>query len=80
MRPCCYMESTDLHNAYSVPVAKAHQKYLKFQWHRNLYQFTFLAQGLSSTPRLFTELMKPVFLFLQELGLISSGYLDGSFL
>ena len=81
MRPRCYMASIDLRDAYySVPIAKEHQKYLKFIWQRNLYQFTCWAQGLSSAPRLFTKLMKPVFLFLRELGQISSGYLDDSFL
>ena len=69
MRPCCYMASIDLRDAYySVPIAKEHQKYLKFIWQGNLYQFTCLAQGLSSAPRLFTKLMKPVFSFLRELG------------
>ena len=81
MRPCCYMASIDLRDAYySVPIAKEHQKYLKFIWQGNLYQFTCLAQGLSSAPRLFTKLMKPVFSFLRELGHFSSGYLDDSFL
>ena len=71
----------DLRDAYySVPIAKEHQKYLKFMWQGNLYQFTCLAQGLSSAPRLFTKLMKPVFSFLRELGHLSSGYLDDSFL
>ena len=46
----------------------------------DLYQFTCLAQGLSSAPRLFTKLMKPAFSLLGELGHISSGYLDDSFL
>ena len=75
------MASIDLRDAYySVPIAKEHQKYLKFTWQGNLYQFTCLAQGLSSAPRLFTKLMKPVFSSLRELGHISSGYLDDSFL
>ena len=81
MRPHCYMASIDLRDAYySVPIALEHQKYLKFIWQGTLYQFTCLAQGLSSAPRLFTKLMKPVFSYLRELGHISSGYLDDSFL
>ena len=81
MRPRCYMVSTDLCDIYySVPIDKEHQKYLKFIWQGNLYQFTCLAQGLSSAPHLFTKLMKPVFSFLRELGHLSSGYLDDSFL
>ena len=81
MRPRCYMAFIDLRDAYySVPVAKEHQTYLKFTWQGNLYQFTCVAQGLSSALRLFTKLMKPMFSFLRELGHISSGYLGDSFL
>ena len=81
MRPHCYMASIDLRDAYfSVPIDKEHQKYLKFFWRGTLYQFTCLAQGLSSAPRLFMKLMKPVLSYLRELGHISSGYLDDSFL
>ena len=81
MRPCCFIASTDLRDAYySVPIAEKHQTYLKFLWQGNLYQFTCWAQGPSSALGLFTKLMKPVFSFLSELGHISSGYLDDSFL
>ena len=55
-------------------------KNTKFFWRGTLYQFTCLAQELSSAPRLFTKLMKPVFSYLTELGHISSGYLHDSFL
>lgn len=45
------MASTDLRDAYfSVPIHREHQKYLKFCWEDKLYQFTCLAQGLSSAP------------------------------
>ena len=68
MRPRCYMASVDLRDAYySVPIAKEHQRYLIFVWQGNPYQFTCLAQGLFSAARLFTKLMKPVFLFLKWL-------------
>lgn len=37
MKPGCYMASIDLRDAsYSVPVAKEHQKYLKFMFNRTL--------------------------------------------
>ena len=81
MRPNCYMASIDLKNAYySVPTDESHKKNLKFQWQGALYQFTCLAQGLSSAPRLFTKLLKPVFSYLRRKGHISSDYLDGSLL
>jgi len=39
-----------------------------------------LPNGLSSAPRIFTKLLKPVFAYLRTLGYISSGYIDDSFL
>ena len=57
----------DLRDAYqSLPIAEERQKYLKFTWQGNVYQFTCLAQGLFSAPCLFTKLMKPMFSFLRE--------------
>lgn len=62
MRSGCYMACIDLKDAYySVSIDKKHQKYLKFILDGTLYKFTCLAQGLSSAPRLFTKIMKPVF-------------------
>ena len=81
MRPGCFMASIDLKDAYYlIAIAQEHQKYLKFKWKGQLYQFTCLAQGLSSAPRLFTKLMKPVYSKLRAMGHISSGYIDDSFL
>lgn len=58
----CYMASIDLRHAYySVPVATEHQKFLRFQWKGKSYQYTCLPNGISSAPRLFTKLMKPVY-------------------
>ena len=73
----CYLASVDLRDAYySVPVAKQHQKYLKFSWNGNLYQFTAMPNGLACAPRYFTKLMKPVFATLRQKGYISTSYLD----
>ena len=42
MTPSCYMASIDLKDAYYfVPIAKSHQKYLKFEWKNMLSQFVF---------------------------------------
>ena len=72
MRPNCYMASIDLKDAYySVPVDESHQKFLEFQLQGILCQFTCLAQGVSSAPRLFTKLLKPVFSHLRRKGHIS---------
>ena len=62
VKPFCYMTSIDLKDAYySLPIAIEHQKYLKFFWKDVLYTFTCLPMGLSSTPRIFPKVMKPIF-------------------
>ena len=48
MKPMCYMASIDLKDAYfSLPVHD-YQKYLKFVWQGELYQFTCMPQGMCS--------------------------------
>ena len=79
--PNCYMASIDLKDAYySVPIAQPHQKYLKFEWNNMLFKFTCFPNGLAFCPRKFTKLMKPVFAILRQLGHLSSGYIDDSWL
>ena len=77
----CYMSSIDLKDAYySVNIHESFRKYLRFIWNNQLYQFTCLPNGLSSAPRLYTKLMKPIFSLLRNRGLISVYYLDDSWL
>ena len=81
MTPGCYMASIDLKEAYySVPIAKDHQKYLKFEWGHTLYQFTCFPIGLAFCPRKFTKLLKPIYFVLRRQGHISSPYIDDSYL
>ena len=81
MRPGCYMTSIDLKDAYySIPIAEEHQKYLKFIWRDQLYAFTTLPMGLTSSPRIFTKVLKPVFSYLRsQFGHTCLGYIDDSF-
>ena len=81
MRPVCYMTSIDLKEAYySIPIAEEHQKYLKFIWRNQLYAFTRLPMGLTNGPRIFTNVLKPVFSYLRsQFGLTCLGYIDDSF-
>ncbi|KAK2548898.1 Polyprotein P3 [Acropora cervicornis] len=80
VRPGCYMASLDLKDAYySVPIALEQQRYLKFLWRGVLYQFQCLLMGLTSSPRLFTKLLKPVFGHLRaQCGISRTGYIDDS--
>ena len=69
--------SVDLKDAYySVPVDKEFRKYLCFYWENSLYRFTSLPNGLSSAPRVFTKLMKPVFSHLRKMGYTNICYID----
>jgi len=45
-----------------------------------LYQYTYLPNGLSSAPRIFTKLLKPVYSTLHNKGHLSSGYINDSYL
>ena len=71
----------DLSNAYfSVPVATSDRSYLKSLLKKEFYQFVVLPNGLSSAPRIFTKVLKPVYVHLRKLGFVESGYIDDSFL
>ena len=57
----CWMASLDLKDAYySVKIHPAYQKYLRFYYNNKIYEYTAYRSGLSSRPRKFTKLLKPV--------------------
>ena len=81
MKPGCFMASLDIRDAYyTVPIHSTHQKYLKFSFNGQLFQFTCMPNGLACAPRLFTKLLKPVYGSLREQALLSVGYIDDSYL
>ena len=81
MRKDCFMASLDLKDAYySVPVADEHQKFLRFRWGGKLFQYTCFPNGLTSAPRKFTKMMKPVLAHLRTLGFINAIYIDDTYL
>ena len=62
LKPNCFMTSIDLRDAYySIPIATEYPKYLKFSWCGVLYQFTILPMDLTSSPQIFTKVLKPFF-------------------
>ncbi|XP_039303447.1 uncharacterized protein LOC120357343 [Solenopsis invicta] len=72
-----FMGSLDLKDAYHVvPVHKDHRKFLRFKFLDKLYQFTCLPFGLSTSPYVFTKLMKPVMNHLRLRGIVTVIYLD----
>ena len=81
MTPNCFMATIDLKDAYySVPVNVNHRKYLRFIWKNQLFQYTCLPNGLSSAPRLFTKILKPIYATLRSQGFENVGYIDDSYL
>lgn len=81
IKPNCYMASIDLRHAYySVPIAKADRRYLRFIWKDKIFEFSALANGVACAPRFFTKLMKPIYARLRQMGHTNSGYIDDSLL
>ena len=73
----CWFASLDLMNAYfSVPVSVADRSWLRFWWYDRLYQYTCLPQGLTSAPRIFTRLLKPIMGHLRAVGITAVIYID----
>lgn len=70
LRPQDFMCKIDLKDAYfAVPIHPEHQKLLSFQFQNVTYQFKCLSLGLTSAPRIFTKVLKPLVAFLRRLGL-----------
>ena len=77
----CYFGSIDLQDAYySCSITENDRKYLRFYWQGNKYQYTSLAMGLASAPRIFTKLLKPAFSTLRKRGHANVAYIDDSLL
>ena len=61
------MASIELKDAYySVPIAMAHRKFLRFRWKGQLYEYTCFPNDLAFAPNNFTKLLKPVYAKLQQ--------------
>lgn len=77
IRPGDWLVKLDLKDAYlTVPLSPDHGHFVRFIWNGRRYQFKCLPFGLSSAPRVFTKLLKPVVAFLRELGIRLVLYLD----
>ena len=72
-----FMASVDIKDAYlHVPVAKDERHYLAMHYKNAIYQWTVLPFGLTSSPRIFTEVMKSAIKVLRKEGVRISFYLD----
>ena len=72
-----YMIKLDLKDAYlQIPIYQDHQHLLQFQWMEKTYQFLCLPFGLTSAPRVFTKVLKPLIGTLWQIGIRLVVYLD----
>ena len=77
LKPDYFMIKLDMRDAYySIPINKQSRCYKQFIFERKLYQFKVLVFGLSTAPRIFTKVMKPVVAFIQARGILIIIYLD----
>ena len=72
-----WMIKMDLKDAYlQIPIHQDSQHLLQFQWEGRVYQFQCLPFGLTSAPRVFSKVMKPVVGTLRHMGIRLVIYLD----
>ena len=75
-----WMASIDLKEAYlQVPVHPESRRFLCFVAHGQVYQFTALCFGLSTSPQVFSRVMAPVSAILHSWGIRMRRYLDDWF-
>ena len=72
-----FLNKIDLKDAFFlVPIKKSSQKYLKFKFNNKYFKFVCLPFGLSTSPYVFTKLMKPVMQYLRERGIVAGIFID----
>ena len=79
--PGCWYGKLDLSNCFlSFPLQPSVRKYFCIRFEDALYQFTHMPFGLSTAPRVCTQLLSVVNFALAELGIRDIRYLDDFFL
>ncbi|CAG7710779.1 unnamed protein product, partial [Allacma fusca] len=72
-----YMGKVDLQDEYLlVPIHQNSRKYLRFIFDDPRYEYTALPFGLSSAPRVFTKIVKPILAVLRAQGHELIAFLD----
>ena len=75
------MESVNLKNTFfTKPIHSDYRKFSKFIDKRIPYNFNSMPNGYSDAMRVFTEVLKPAFSHLREIGYLSAVYVDDSYL
>ena len=77
IKPNDWFTRIDLRDAYlSIPIRESDTKFLCFQWKDRYFAFQFLPFGLSSAPRAFTKICRPIAAHFRALGIRLLVYLD----
>lgn len=77
LQPEDWMIKVDLRKAYlTIPIARKHQRLLRFRWRDCDYQFRAMPFGLSCAPLVFTKMMRPVVAQWRSKGIRCVIYLD----
>ena len=72
-----WLIKVDMKDAYfPIPICNVDQKYLRFPWEGNVYQFQCLPFGITVAPWVFTKLMKVPVSYLRRMGMRLIIYLD----
>ena len=61
---------------FTISIHPMHQPFLRFMINQQHYQFTCLPFSLSCAPLVFTEVIKPILIFLQSMGVHMVVYID----
>ena len=77
VRPGDKLFTTDIEKAYyCLAIHPQAQPYLGWKWRSSYYMPTCLVFGLSTAPRVFTKVMRPMMAFMRSLGIRVLGMID----
>lgn len=72
-----FLASIDIRDAYlHIPIARSHQRFLRFAVGSEHFQFVALPFGLATAPRVFTKVLAPLMALLRARGIAVIPYLD----
>ena len=77
VNPNDYLASIDLSDAFlSIPLHHESKKFISFHFNGTTFSFNVLPFGLTSSPRIFSKVLRPVISHLRRSGIKVSAYLD----
>ena len=72
-----WMAKIGIKDAYiNIPIHPDHWQFLRFQWKGSFFEFSCLPFGLTSAPRVFNKILKPVVMWLRKQGIRVVTYLE----